>query len=71
MVTEVLQTQEAVEVTQTRKQEGSGQLALPGVIGSQVGSTAVPRTGPRGRRAASGADPCTSPCLGPCPRVLS
>ncbi|KAM5210928.1 gasdermin-D [Hipposideros larvatus] len=36
MVTEVLQTQEAVEVTQTRKQEGSGQLALPRAIGSQV-----------------------------------
>ncbi|XP_015426877.1 PREDICTED: gasdermin-D isoform X2 [Myotis davidii] len=30
VVTEVLQTQEAVEVTRTRRQEGSGQFVLPG-----------------------------------------
>lgn len=36
VVTEVLQTQEEVEVTQTRKKEGSGQFALPGGMCLQV-----------------------------------
>ncbi|XP_059983964.1 gasdermin-D [Lagenorhynchus albirostris] len=35
VVTEVLQTQQEVEVTQTQKQEGSGQFALPGAMGLQ------------------------------------
>ncbi|XP_067568772.1 gasdermin-D isoform X1 [Pseudorca crassidens] len=35
VVTEVLQTQQEVEVTWTQKQEGSGQFALPGAMGLQ------------------------------------
>ncbi|XP_060054239.1 gasdermin-D isoform X3 [Erinaceus europaeus] len=37
VVTEVLQTQKEVEVTYTRKREGSGQLALPGALYFQGG----------------------------------
>lgn len=36
VVTEVLQTQQEVEVTRTQKQEGSGQFALPGAMCLQV-----------------------------------
>lgn len=36
VVTEVLQTQKEVEVTRTRRREGSGQFALPGAMSLQV-----------------------------------
>ena len=59
VVTEVLQTQEEVEVTRAQKQEGCGQFALPGVLRVQVrgggrGRAGVGEAGGSGRAWAAG-----------------
>ena len=45
VVTEVLQTQEEVEVTRAQKQEGCGQFALPGALRLQVRGVGRGRAG--------------------------
>lgn len=70
VVTEVLQTQKEVEVTQTQKQQGSGQFVLPGAMRLQV--QGVGRTTDRvggARGPCCQADPCTSPFPAPEPRA--
>lgn len=59
VVTEVLQTQEEVEVTWAQKQEGCGQFALPGALRLQVrgvgrGRAGVGEAGGSGRAWAAG-----------------